>query len=443
MQISQPVLDRSAIVKAVEMAPRKRPRAIRASTGDLGGLDQRSWQGSRERLRQQSNDLLSTKRNRVAYLQNQPHVTLIFPAVQFSLTILLRHTPAAVYRSGPARSHRIIFHRTRAGSSWPGLGSSILSSTAPREAFAGASLRRLLPETIRKARPSDYRIEENVATMSHVFDSEYSQHDTVEAIRDYFAFCTKLFLDAEYVVEPPPGGWPQISQDSLGGLSKSDAVIDLLRHMPYLRRPSDQLDDACAGPQTEWVDWISTADRIIQGKENAENARFLSEGIDDSEIVPAHVVGLAASNWDGDYGSCILLDTELGICIWTKSPRELTDGAVREKIRDDPFDYAPEEEAEWRSAALAWPVADFFEVLKGHFSQLNFIPISPWQVYSVYMNYGQGTEGMIPALQAVYRQHGWPHDLSRFDKRACLKAVHEMLRERYPDHADFRVDARS
>lgn len=367
----------------------------------------------------------------------------MFLAVRFPLTTLLRGTSVTEYCPRPAKSDRLIFHRGHAGLSWPGLGISNLSSTPPRKAFPGASVRRVLRGTPRKALPSTSPLEGNVATMPHVFDLEYSQQETVEAIRDYFEFCTKLFLNADYVVEPPPGGWPQISQTSLGGLGKSDAVIDLLRHVPYLRRSSDHSDQACGGPRTEWVDWISVADSITQGKRSAEDAKPLSDGFDDSQVVPGHVIGLAASNWDGDYGSCISLDTQLGICIWTKCPSELLDGAVREEVRDDPFDYAPEEEAEWRSDALAWPVVDFFEVLKGHFNQLNFIPISPWEVYSVYMNYGEGTEGMIPALQAIYRQHGWPHDLSRFDKQACLKEVHEMLRERYPDHADFRVDAHS
>jgi hypothetical protein len=44
-----------------------------------------------------------------------------------------------------------------------------------------------------------------------------------------------MCLDESDVVEPPEGGWPNISAETMHGLGKTDEVVQLLRHLPDIR----------------------------------------------------------------------------------------------------------------------------------------------------------------------------------------------------------------
>lgn len=47
-----------------------------------------------------------------------------------------------------------------------------------------------------------------------------------------------------------------------------------------------------------------------------------------------------------------LLDTERGIVLWPECPQEVSDQAAENLVGDDPFHYAAENEAEWRSGCV-------------------------------------------------------------------------------------------
>lgn len=94
-------------------------------------------------------------------------------------------------------------------------------------------------------------------------------------------------------------------------------------------------------------------------------------------------------------------------------------------------------ELAWRQSAAAWAIPDFFEILKDQFRNLKWIPISQHVVWNVSSSCAPDCEGMIPILQDIYRQHGWP-DFSRYRKLECLETVQKFLKERYPSCADLR-----
>ncbi|KAK7958507.1 hypothetical protein PG988_013355 [Apiospora saccharicola] len=106
---------------------------------------------------------------------------------------------------------------------------------------------------------------------------------------------------------------------------------------------------------------------------------MVTEGYAFTEVAPAHVMGLTAGHRES---SKIIVDTELGIIHWNKYPYRNQETQIREPIVDDPYDWAPEEEAEWRAESEAWATTDFFEVLKGLYTDLHFIPVSNREVLS-------------------------------------------------------------
>ncbi|KAI6086087.1 hypothetical protein F4821DRAFT_260380 [Hypoxylon rubiginosum] len=265
--------------------------------------------------------------------------------------------------------------------------------------------------------------------MPELDEISYSRGATVDAVRDYYAFLTKMYLHEDSVMAPPEAGWPNITSADPAGLGKTDEVFDLLANLPYIRADGDTAHGAA---DCFFADWQSQIQSLAQGKTDCDELRIITEGAEFYQNAPPHVIGLAA----GADNPCFVLDTELGIVHWSECPGEIYHNPSREPVEDDPYEYAPEDEADWRNDAPAWAIADFFELLKDQFRELNFIPISPHTVISVFVQRGQRSEGMISMLREIYQEHGWP-DLERYRKRECLEAVQKALEERYPDQADY------
>lgn len=253
----------------------------------------------------------------------------------------------------------------------------------------------------------------------------YSRDECIAAIRDYYTFLTKMYLKESDVIEPPKEGWPQVTADIIvEGMGKTERVLDLLRHLPYIRASFD-IYQAQGTPGCEFADWQADCHLVTLGKSSAQDCKSLSEGTSFSNDVPSHVIGLTNGGLNKDV---FLLDTELGIVHWPECPGEIRYNPTREPVLDDPYDWAPENEADWRADAPAWAIPAFFEVLKDQFRELQFIPINEYVVLDVR---NRLHEGLAEMLQEIYRAFGWP-DTQRYRKRECLTAVRRALEERYP-----------
>ncbi|KXH59087.1 hypothetical protein CSAL01_13208 [Colletotrichum salicis] len=240
---------------------------------------------------------------------------------------------------------------------------------------------------------------------------EYSEEATVAAVTDFYAFLTKMYLPESAVVHPPPGGWPTLASD-LQELGKSDEVLSLLSHLPYVRQ--DDLDDSeipQVTPGGRWIDWRTYGTWVREGGSDIDELRTITEGPAIMDNVPEHVVGLTMSEHH-----VFLIDTELGVVYWPECPGRLRDGA--RCIEDDPYDYCDDEDdAEWRADGAAWSVADFFQVLKAEYRLLRWVP---WNEYEVLDSESTMARNPVPALQEVFRRHGWPNS-PQYRKEECLE----------------------
>lgn len=260
--------------------------------------------------------------------------------------------------------------------------------------------------------------------MPQLDDINYSEEATIAAVRDYYEFLANMYMDDTWVKEPPEEGWPIITVDYMRELGKSDKVTSLLKHLPYISWTHNS-EPPEAVPHCAFVDWPRTA-AVYPSGHRIKSAKALTEGM--FEHVPPHVVGLV---FDNEERAVFLLDTELGIVHWVGCEPKIIIGASRNIIDDDAYDYASEEEADsFRGSAGTWAIADFFEVLKDLYRQLNFIPITPRRVIGVYSN-PQNPE-LRDMLQHIYREHGWP-DMERYRKQECMDAIREALEQHYPD----------
>jgi len=63
----------------------------------------------------------------------------------------------------------------------------------------------------------------------------YSRDSTVTAITALYKHLIKHpYLDASALLFPPPTGWTTLDETALRAIGKTETVIDLLRHLPYL-----------------------------------------------------------------------------------------------------------------------------------------------------------------------------------------------------------------
>lgn len=104
-------------------------------------------------------------------------------------------------------------------------------------------------------------------------------------------------------------------------------------------------------------------------------------------------------------------------------------------MSDDSYDYAAEEEAEWRSAP-AWSVNGFFEMLKDQYRSLEFVPIDSRTVYDRHTRFRPESQELLSAVSEVFKRYGWP-DLDGYQKADCLRAIRVTLEERYPHTAKW------
>lgn len=66
--------------------------------------------------------------------------------------------------------------------------------------------------------------------------TEASWKPVVDAVRTYYTFLANDLgaIPSDCIIDAPEDGWPSITQSSLVGLEKTDQVIDILRHLPYI-----------------------------------------------------------------------------------------------------------------------------------------------------------------------------------------------------------------
>jgi hypothetical protein len=92
----------------------------------------------------------------------------------------------------------------------------------------------------------------------------YKRDEVVASVTEFYTFLTThLHFYPSELKTPPPTGWPKITSHNSDDKRKSDTVIDLLRHLPYL--PSGNEQEKWIYDHTICADY--TNERVEQGIE--------------------------------------------------------------------------------------------------------------------------------------------------------------------------------
>ncbi|CAK7211647.1 hypothetical protein SBRCBS47491_001195 [Sporothrix bragantina] len=282
--------------------------------------------------------------------------------------------------------------------------------------------------------------------MPELDDIAYSQDECVQAVRDYYHFLTQMYLDEDDFVHPPDdeNGWPSINEENLADVNKDETVLNLLRHLPYVREDptGGGEDDIQVAAFTNITNWPASADLIAAGRYDGEALRSATEGATLCDILPSHVVGLTGGPPENNI---FLIDTELGIALWPECPGEVVKASRRSPllprdvrpVSDDPYDYEDDEEqAEWRGDSTAWSIPHFFAMLEDHFRTLEFVPITKTKIWVTHPYFhAEHRDEIVSAVRDIYRKHHWP-ELEQYDKAACQAEIHTFLQQNYPSFVE-------
>lgn len=146
--------------------------------------------------------------------------------------------------------------------------------------------------------------------------AQFDQGECINAVTGFYHFLTELpYVQPDQVLHPPSGGWPNITKDLLAPMGKSDEVVDLLRHLPYIhvateRQPWEPSKEwAQVAPSTYLIDYRGDGLRDMMAKGEKFNEYY--ECVQPPWFSPpAHVVSLTTGKKAGDW---LLLDTSDGI----------------------------------------------------------------------------------------------------------------------------------
>ncbi|USP81890.1 hypothetical protein yc1106_09164 [Curvularia clavata] len=252
-------------------------------------------------------------------------------------------------------------------------------------------------------------------------DYEYSREEAITVIRDYYQFLCTMYMDESMIQEPPEGGWTSIP-DGWTDFDKTEEVLELLRHLPYLNFK------VMGAPDCRFMNWHTGLTNW-----NGEKLKLFTEILPEEGMIPPHIVGLT---FIMRYTPAILLDTELGVIYWHDPPGEIMTGygSFGEATSWAEDGLIPEDQVEWRESSCFWLFQHFFEMLKNKFRTLEFVPFGRHQVESMwpFIQRNEEKQRLLEAIQEVYRDHGWP-DMTRFRKEDCLADIDAMVKARFPD----------
>ncbi|KAF2258985.1 hypothetical protein CC78DRAFT_503804 [Lojkania enalia] len=241
----------------------------------------------------------------------------------------------------------------------------------------------------------------------------YLRNEIISAVTAFYKLLVRLYLPNDAIKYPPPNGWFWPA-DITFAPPKSPAVIDLMKHMPYLQRPA-YWDSLQIYEKTEAVDYSSFN---TAGPHDIDPDPSLT-------TLPSHALLIGYAR--GRNGHYVFVDTERGtftLCDFQVGPREQTylsedlEDVENPVVRLDRF--GDECTEHWREYAT-YTTSEFFEKLTREFTELELIPHPNGEVH--FANGARSVSSGENRLRDIFVDHGWP--AKKYRKEDCMNRVGE------------------
>ncbi len=129
--------------------------------------------------------------------------------------------------------------------------------------------------------------------------SVYSRAEVIAAVQDFYSLLIKLpYISPDALVFPPARGWSGVNAEELRRRGKTEEVVELLQHLPYLRAPAP------------FKRWMLGPDTIEIAYCDGELYHQVMEAI---QPLPAHCTWLTEPH--SRDGTGLILDTHAGMYV--------------------------------------------------------------------------------------------------------------------------------
>ncbi|KAM0273993.1 hypothetical protein ACHAQH_008050 [Verticillium albo-atrum] len=257
----------------------------------------------------------------------------------------------------------------------------------------------------------------------------------VEGLTRYYTLLTRAaYLPAEAVEYPPPGGWqpPVFPEEKLRALRYDDRVIDLLRHLPYIREEGNMQDGQWQVFDNGYqIRYLSDGYLLQQSAAQLEKKKLNKAGLSPYKAaMPGSMVAIVKARNESDK-YWWLVDLEKGEMIADHGTTQIYD--------------ASHEKMPWLRNK-AEPIAYFFDKLVHSLVTLNLVPVPDLGRLDGMFDddvYGPEIWGGVAAKEVenvrgaldleielardIYIAHGWP--ALEFRREDCIEALIQMRQE--------------
>ncbi|KAF2639090.1 hypothetical protein P280DRAFT_403991 [Massarina eburnea CBS 473.64] len=198
--------------------------------------------------------------------------------------------------------------------------------------------------------------------------------------RHYDLLVRMAYLNPTTIQEPPPSGWSddQLAIDILRAMGRSEKVIDLLRHLPYLHETKHYDEDIHIYPETMAISYRNDTG-WFRGQ-TAESCQGKTLGylclMPFEEDCPPGFISLTYGNLATDW----IIDIDEGVMF--ASDGNIVDANVPE---DQP----------WRRGGKPRDIKDYFDEVYFDMVSLKVVPAPPAGRWGPAIIYGEGPEGQV------------------------------------------------
>jgi hypothetical protein len=253
----------------------------------------------------------------------------------------------------------------------------------------------------------------------------FDQAEFITLLTDYYGFCNRVFWDNSIVAEAPNnGGWPSITSSTMANLHKTDAAIELLRHMPFADfKPNTAYGKHLIMLNTRIQDYRS--DKIQHRIRNGDLVYHVEPVLSEDESLSPSCI--CFGNSEGRNGYFLVVDTADGYVYWGDpggqhdEPAPELNAVMRER-------YAGNEAERWRRGFNVYRPCDFFALCKQRFRELRWIGIGTEEFQAVRMDCDfDDADDEFKSLVRKMRRAGWPGDGEGrgWDRAAFLATLNE------------------
>ncbi|KAH8719552.1 hypothetical protein GQ44DRAFT_658968 [Phaeosphaeriaceae sp. PMI808] len=245
----------------------------------------------------------------------------------------------------------------------------------------------------------------------------YDRAIVVNCIKRYYDLLIEAaYLDPASIRYPLDHGWTdeQLVVDILHVLGRSEEVIDLLRHLPYIQQPPD-VDKYEVYEETVPASYLRGTDIV----ENLTAEECQGKSISDLLLMPL------SADWPTGF---ISLSHGRDATWWVI---DTTEGIVY-PVGTDFIDDAPEDQP-WLEASVPRDIQEYFDEILDEIKSLKMVPCpkgeASWFSQILPCEHDKGR-----VVRRVLEKHGWPDN---FDRDEYLKE----LREVHPDNGSECSDS--